>query len=174
MDSHDWMGGYDTGMTLMTHNQDTQSTTSPTSLQNERDSLLSRRSLLKSAAVGGLFGNTGVGTLSEIVPTTANYEGSSTSDVSTMDEGVCDQPFKKSLRVKGVGSGLNHYHLETSGGIVQGGESDEQRSVDDGVVEGSVHKDDFDSYRFTGRVTMVWARGSVTYSVNDSSDELPM
>jgi hypothetical protein len=153
----------------MTHNQETQSTASTDTQQTETASTFSRREFLKSATVSGLVGSTGVGSLSEIVTATEISDESSSFDTSLTDVDDCKQGFEKSVRVKGVGSGLNHYHLETSGSIIQRDVVDEQQGSIDDAVEGTVRKDDFDMYCFTGRVTTVWARGSITYYVNDPS-----
>jgi hypothetical protein len=153
----------------MTHDKETQSTASTDPQQTETDFTLNRRGFLKSVSVSGLVGSTGIRSLSEIVAGAKISDGSSSPDPSPTKWGDCSHGYEKSVRVKGVGSGLNHYHLETTGSIKQREVVDKQQGSTDDAVEGSVRKDDFDMYCFTGRVTTVWARGSVTYYVNDPS-----
>ena len=76
--------------------------------------------------------------------------------------------FGKELIVKGVGTGINEYHIETRGNsrldeitVDQGGTLGERE------IDGSIRKGDSDSYFFTGRVTNVYARGSILYSVSN-------
>lgn len=157
----------------MAHDREPQSTVSTNTQHTESDSTLSRRTLLKCAAMSALVGVTGGGSLSERVTATGRSRGTNSPNATASNVSDCKQGFEKSLCVKGLGSDLNHYHLETSGSIVQNEVPDEQhRSTNDTVVEGTVRKDDFDLYCFTGEVTTVWARGSVTYYVNDLEDKL--
>jgi hypothetical protein len=153
---------------LMTHDHETQPTASTASQQTGTVSTLSRRTLLKYASMSGLVGSTDVGAFSEIVSATEISDGSSSPDAPLRNADDCGQEFEKSLRVKGMGSGLNHYHLETSGDIIRRkGTEDQQEPISDAAVEGTIHKNDTDSYCYTGEVTTIWARGSIMYSVDD-------
>lgn len=157
----------------MAHDREPQLTVSTNTQHTGSGSTLSRRTLLKYAAMSALVGVTGGGSLSESVTATGHSRGSNSPNATPSNVSDCEQGSEKSLWVKGLGSELNHYHLETSGSIAQSEVPDEQhRSTNDTVVEGTVRKDDFDLYCFTGEVTTVWARGSVTYCVNDLEDEL--
>lgn len=152
----------------MTYDRETQSTASTNTEQTETASTFGRRTFLKYAVVSSLAEETGRRTLSKEVTAAEISEGSSSSGLTTGK-----QRCEKSLCVKGSGSGLNHYHLETSGSIIPRDTTDEQqKSVDESVVEGTVRKGDFASYGFTGRVTTVWTRGNITYYVNDSVDNV--
>ena len=76
--------------------------------------------------------------------------------------------FRKELTVKGVGTGINEYHIETRGNIRLGEISATQDAVPgEKEFSGGLRKGYSDSYFFTGRVTNVYARGSVLYSVSN-------
>lgn len=151
----------------MTYNQSTDSTQSPADHPTETQSVLSRRELLKHAALTGIIGISGEATATETMRATENTDSLSTPDIS---EECCNcQASGKVLQVKGTGSGDNSYHIETSDSITSKGVATErQETVSGTVVEGNVHQGSVDTYCYTGKVTTVWARGSVTYYVSES------
>jgi hypothetical protein len=145
----------------MTHDYDMQSTESTDNQPVENATAVSRRRLLQYTAAG-LVGLTGRGA-SETVSATETTQSS--LDVDAMD----DTPGSaKLLRVKGTGTGRNAYHIETTDAIVPTGGSDGPLGqVGETVIDGTVRKDHVDAYCFTGRITTVYARGSVTYYVSE-------
>lgn len=150
----------DTEPSRMRDDPEIQSTLPTNSRQDQTAPVLTRRTFLKSATVSGFVG-------AMATDGTADARSSSVSTKS-----VCgNQKYENSLRVEGLGSGLNHYHLETSGDIVQQDLVNDLQGIGDGVVEGTVRKGDTDLYRYSGVVRTVWAKGSVTYSITDVSDK---
>jgi hypothetical protein len=151
----------------MTYNQSTDSTQSTTEHPTETKSVLSRRELLKHAALTGIVGISGKATATNSDRSTENTDSPSTTEIS---EKCCNgKASGKVLRVKGTGNGDNSYHIETSDSIKSKGiAAEQQETVSSTVAEGNVRQGSVDTYCYTGKVTTVWARGSVTYYVSES------
>lgn len=143
--------------------QTTESTNSP----GEETAAVSRRRLLQYTAAG-LVGITGSGA-SETVSAIGTAHQSHPDDNATDDPHVCGLSGSvKLLRVKGIGTGRNAYHIETTDSIVPTGGSDVPLGqTDETIIEGAVRKDHVDTYCFTGQVATVYARGSITYYVSE-------
>jgi hypothetical protein len=143
-----------------------QTTESTDSHPVENTASVSRRRLLQYTAAG-LGGLTSRGA-SETVSATTTIQ-SSPGDDATDDPHGCDLPGStKLLRVKGIGTGRNAYHIETTDTIVPTGGSDAPLGQPgETVIEGTVRKNHVESYCFAGRVTAVYAQGSVTYYVSE-------
>lgn len=139
----------------MTHDSNRQ----PERVREHQERLfpISRRDLLKHVAVAGSISATGkVASATE----TSEYPADGPDNAEIQ--------FEKILTVEGVGTGVNEYHIETRGNI----RLDEISIRQDGTFgerefDGSIRKGDSDSYFFTGRVTNVYARGSILYSVSN-------
>jgi hypothetical protein len=146
----------------MIHDSSRQSGESAGEHQRKPVSVLSRRNLLKHVAVAGsvsVSGATGGGVVSA-TETPVHTTGISDDDAETQ--------FGKEMTVKGVGTGVNEYHIETRGNT----RLDEISATHDAAsgereFDGSLRKGCSDSYFFIGRVTNVYARGSIIYSVSN-------
>ena len=146
----------------MTHDSIQQSGESAGEHQRKPLPVLSRRNLLKHVAVAGsvsVSGGTGGGGVS------ATKIPVHTTEIPDDDT---ETQFGKEVTVKGVGTGVNEYHIETRGNT----RSDEISATQDAVpgereFGGSLRKGCSDSYFFIGRVTNVWTRGSIIYSVSN-------
>jgi hypothetical protein len=146
----------------VTHDLNRQSGEFVREHQRKHISALSRRDLLKHVAVAGSMGVSGLAAGGVV---NATEPPDPTTGVVDTD---AETQFGKELTVKGVGTGVNEYHIETRGNtrldeifVAQDGTSDERK------FDGSLRKGDSDSHFFTGRVTNVWTRGSITYSVSN-------
>jgi hypothetical protein len=150
----------------MTHNQSTDPTQPPADHPTETKSVLSRRELLKHAALTGIVGINGKVTATNPDRSTENTDSPSATEISA-EECCNSQASEKVLQVKGTGRGDNSYHIETSDSIKSKGVAAEQQGSGT-VAEGNVHQGNIDTYYYTGKVTTVWAQGSITYYVSDS------
>jgi hypothetical protein len=162
MGSHNQMSDDDTKLSQMEDNREKRPNTSTGTRQDTTSPALTRRTFLKGATVSGFVGAKANDVSAE----------SSSSSISPKSVGDYKQKFKNSLRVKGLGSGLNHYHLETSGSIVSHDVTNDLQEIgNNSVVEGTVRKGDTDLYWCSGDVRTVWAKGSITYSITDVPDK---
>lgn len=146
----------------MTHDSSRQSDESAGEHQRKPVSVFSRRNLLKHVAVAGsvsVSGMTGGGVVSA-------------TEIPVHTTGIPDDgteiQFGKEMTVKGVGTGVNEYHIETRGNT----RLDEISATQDAVpgkreFDGSLRKGCSDSHFFIGRVTNVCAQGSIIYSISN-------
>lgn len=156
----------------MPHNHPNSPTESTNDHHAKTTSVLSRREFLKHTTMIGIVGICGETTTIETTKTTESTDRPSSPEIAADKDHRTDRGFEKVLRVKGTGSGDNLYHIETSDHLRPKRVIDEQQtSIRDTVVEGTLGKDDFDSYYFAGEVTSVQARGSITYYVSKLSSE---
>lgn len=133
--------------------------------QRTTGSALSRRALLKHAAFAGGLSVSGT-VMSE---TAGAVEPADCSDIpensqrASADSG--ERLIDKELVVKGTGNGVNEYHIETRGNIRLSKDIADQQGKQ--VFKGTLDEGRSDSYFFIGRVTSVYARGTIMYSVSN-------
>lgn len=151
----------------MTHDNLRQSRTSTEDQQRKTVSVLTRRDLLKHAAVASGISVTGVGSNGIVSAAEADERSASPRDTSETLDTNAGQPLDKMLAVRGVGDGTNIYQFSITDAVTAETVIEAQvRDNDEPLVTGEVQKGCVDEYLFAGEVTDVSTRGSITYYIH--------